>query len=107
MGTSLGHTVTSRFHPFQALSVGDGASVTVTVTVVAAGVTMVERKLEQWSRRRLGSPKAAAPVTAAKQASSRRINGFARALPANAKGKANERMECMVSNQIKRMTKVS
>lgn len=50
---------------------------------MAAGVTIVLRKLEQWDDRRLLSPRAAFPVTAARQASSR-LSGLAKALPASA-----------------------
>lgn len=63
----------------------------VVVTVMAAGVTIVLMKLEQCCLRMLSSPRAALPVTAAKQASSPRLSGLAKALPAKAKaGTAKE-----------------
>ena len=60
---------------------------------------MVLKKLVQCSFLKLSSPRAAFPVTAAKQASSgvyRLIHGVATALPANAKAAADLKKDGMI-----------
>lgn len=72
---------------------GAGASVMVVVTVMGAEVTIVLMKLEQCSFRKLSSPRAALPVTAARQASSRLMSGLATATPAIARAAADLKRE--------------